>query len=507
MATDPQATDDTLATIYGADYFLESDEGGPSDVKRQIARVYLDLVTARATQGGRLLDVGCGNGELLLEAAARGFDVAGLDVSTHAVARTNASLGREVAVSGTIESAGIPDRSFDVCVCTDVVEHTRDPIRFLAELRRVLKPGGLVLLATPDVSSWSARVMRRSWYEFKTEHLHYFTRTSLETAMVRVGFREVHAQPARKMLTMDYLHRHFQRFPVPLVSQMLGAVRALTPGALRERFVSLPTGSVIMTARVGPERPRPLLSVIVPVYNERATVTQLLEALIAKKVPNLDREIIIVEDNSKDGSREAVLAFRSVPDVKIVLQDRPNGKGSAVRRGLQEASGDIILIQDADLEYSLDDYDALLEPLLAGRQMVVLGSRHDGSMRIRTFTHQPFLAAFFNSGHVFLTWLFNSLYLQRLKDPWTMFKVVRAECLYGLRFECRRFDFDVELMAKLVRKGYRPIELPVSYQSRSFHEGKKVGVFRDPCTWIWACLKYRVVSPFARAAAPPQTKG
>jgi SAM-dependent methyltransferase len=501
MAIDPQASDAELARIYGADYFLESDQDQASDVKRRTARFYLGLAARRGVVNGRLLDVGCGNGELLVEAAARGFDVAGLDVSTHAVATTNARLGRSVAVAGFIEDGVLPDASFDVLIATDVVEHTRDPHRFLAALHRALKPNGILLLATPDLASWHARLMGRSWYEFKTEHLHYFTGATLETALVRAGFRGIERQPARKILTLDYLHRHFQRFPVALLTPLVAAGARLLPATLRHRPIGLPTGSVIGTARAAVVRARPLVSVIVPVYNEVSTVRTLLAGLLAKTLAGADKEIIIVEDQSTDGSREEVCRYADTPGVRLLLGDRPRGKGAAVRRGLAQATGDIVLIQDADLEYSLDDYDALLEPIIAGRRLVVLGSRHDGSMRIRSFTHQPLLAVFFNSGHVLLTWLFNVLYRQRLKDPWTMFKVFRMECLSRLDFECRRFNFDVELMAKLVRKGYRPVELPVTYRSRSFHEGKKVGVFRDPMTWIWACLKYRVVSPFATEPA------
>jgi len=170
------------------------------------------------------------------------------------------------------------------------------------------------------------------------------------------------------------------------------------------------------------------------------------------------------------------------------------GKGHAVRTGLAKASGDIVLIQDADLEYDINDYDGLVEPIVTYRQNVVLGSRHTVNKRIwkiRKFNDAAGLAALFNLGHLTFLTLFNLLYQQRLKDPFTMFKVFRRDCLYGLRFECNRFDFDFELMIKLLRKGYRPLELPVNYRARSFTEGKKVTVFRDPLTWVRALLKYR----------------
>jgi glycosyltransferase involved in cell wall biosynthesis len=234
------------------------------------------------------------------------------------------------------------------------------------------------------------------------------------------------------------------------------------------------------------------LSVIVPVFNEGRTVRQALEALLAKEIRGFQIEVLIVESNSTDGSREIVLSYRENPRVKLILEDRPQGKGHAVRTGLAQATGDIILIQDADLEYDLADYEALLAPLLAGETAFVLGSRLGGTSRkIRRFADQPFWALVLNTAHGLFTLLINLSLGLRLKDPFTMYKVFRRECLHGLTFTCNRFDFDWELLIKLVRKGYRPMEIPVSYNSRSFNAGKKIRVFRDPLTWLVAWAKAR----------------
>ncbi|MCX6940986.1 MAG: glycosyltransferase family 2 protein [Verrucomicrobia bacterium] len=236
------------------------------------------------------------------------------------------------------------------------------------------------------------------------------------------------------------------------------------------------------------------LSVIVPIYNEAATVRQSLDAILAKTVPAWTLQIIMVESNSTDGTRSIVETYAAHPRVKLILEDRPRGKGHAVRAGLAHATGDVILIQDADLEYDLDDYDILLAPLAAGRQEFVLGSRHgEGGWAIRKFSDQPFQALILNLAHWGFTLLINVALFIWLKDPFTMYKVFRRECLEGLTFECNRFDFDWELLMKLVRKGHRPIEIPISYKSRSFKEGKKISMFRDPLTWLWAVVKYRFV--------------
>jgi hypothetical protein len=235
-------------------------------------------------------------------------------------------------------------------------------------------------------------------------------------------------------------------------------------------------------------------SIIVPVYNEKNTLPELMRLLLAKRWDHLglEREIILVESNSTDGSRELVKSFESTPGVKILWQDHPRGKGNAVRAGLAVATGDVMFIQDADLEYDLDDYDALLEPLLAGRAAFVLGARHGGRLRMRKFQEQKVLGETLNVAHVLLAGFINILYGQKMKDPFTMFKVFRRECLYGLRFECNKFDFDHELVIKLVLKGYRPLEIPVNYCARSFKQGKKISFLRDPPGLLAADVKYRL---------------
>ena len=234
------------------------------------------------------------------------------------------------------------------------------------------------------------------------------------------------------------------------------------------------------------------LSVIVPIFNERATLRELLDQLIAKRIAGVEIQFILVESNSTDGSREIVQEYRGRPGVELILEDRPRGKGFAVRTGLAAATGDIILIQDADLEYDLGDYEVLLAPIIAGRQEFVLGSRHGaGGWAIRKFNDQPLHALILNLAHWTFTLLINASLGIWLKDPFTMYKVFRRDCLQGLTFTCNRFDFDWELLIKLIRNGHRPIEIPISYTARSFKEGKKIRMFRDPITWIAAWAKSR----------------
>jgi glycosyltransferase involved in cell wall biosynthesis len=244
------------------------------------------------------------------------------------------------------------------------------------------------------------------------------------------------------------------------------------------------------------------VSIIIAVYNEAPTVAALLERVRAQPLPGAAKEIIVVESNSTDGSREIVAEFvarhtaPSSPPVRAIYQDGPRGKGHAIRQGIATASGDILLIQDADLEYEVSDYPDLLAPIIAGRAAFVLGSRHLGPERwkIRRFAKHGFKAAFMNVGGMLFHGFFNLLFATRLTDPTSMYKVFRADCLDGLHFSCDRFDFDFELLGKLIRAGFVPLEIPVSYTSRGFDQGKKIHIFRDPWTWVVAILKTRFTS-------------
>jgi hypothetical protein len=362
----------------------------------------------------------------------------------------------------------------------------------MGSVHRLLKAGGVVFVAAPSLDLWSARLLKNNWMEFKPEHLFYFNRATLQTLLFHSGFGEMVNKPCAKTLCVDYSAGHFERYPVKGLSPIVAAVRDLVPSKLRQKPISVVASEMIVMAHAQEKREKRKLSVVMPVFNEVATVEDALNNLLAKQVEGLDIEIIIVESNSKDGTREIVLKYRDHPRVKLVLEDRPQGKGHAVRTGLCHITGDFVLIQDADLEYDLDDYEVLLEPLMSGREAFVLGARHGGRLRkMRHFADSPLQGFVLNIGHWFFTALIDLFFGLRLKDPFTMYKVFRRDCLYGLTFECNRFDFDYELLIKLVRKGYKPIEIPVNYRSRSFKQGKKVSVLRDPWTWLWALVKYR----------------
>jgi glycosyltransferase involved in cell wall biosynthesis len=241
------------------------------------------------------------------------------------------------------------------------------------------------------------------------------------------------------------------------------------------------------------------LSVIVPVYNEIDTIAEILRRVRAVDltVPvgfgpedavgiELEREIVVVDDGSTDGTREVLRQWDGARDVTVVQHERNRGKGAAVRTGLQHASGDIVLIQDADLEYDPRDYPALLQPILERRSQVVYGSRFRGG---------PTKAMFFwhMVGNRFLTLVTNVLYDSILSDMETCYKAFTRQVADQLDLQAAGWGFDPEITAQILRRGYRIYEVPITYTGREFHEGKKIG-WRDGLTVLWTLLKYRFIS-------------
>jgi SAM-dependent methyltransferase len=383
------------------------------------------------------------------------------------------------------------EQSLDAIVFLYQLEKCHSLQKVLDKAYDLLRLGGTLFVITPSLDSVSARLFNNSWTEWRPENNYYFDKTTIYSLMWRYGFNQVEIDKDLRWYTLEHMFNRISNFPKTWITHIIDLTYHMLPSTLHDLYLRLPTSGLVMSAKKTKRRERPLLSIVLPVYNEGSTFPLLIEQLIAKQINGVDKELIIVESNSTDNSRDKVMQYRDHAGIKIVLQDKARGKGSAVREGFDHANGDIILIQDADLEYDLNDYDALLEPVVTLKRPFVLGSRHGGKWKMRHFSDQKTLSAYFNFGHIFFTALLNLLYDQKMKDPFTMFKIFRRDCLYNLKFECNRFDFDFELVIKLIRKGYVPLEIPVNYHSRSFKDGKKVDVFRDPPTWIKALFKYR----------------
>ena len=222
----------------------------------------------------------------------------------------------------------------------------------------------------------------------------------------------------------------------------------------------------------------PKLSVVIPVYNEKKSLLEIIRRV--QSVP-IDKEIILVDDFSTDGTRD-VLRNLEKQQFKVLYHEKNQGKGAALRTGFQHATGEFVIVQDADLEYDPNEYPKLLKPILEGKADVVYGSRFSG--------HRTNMTSLHTLGNLFLTAITNLFYRTSITDMETCYKLFRRETIQGIRIESNRFNFEPEVTAKLLKRGLRILEVPISYSGRSFSEGKKI-TWCDGFSAVWTLVKYR----------------
>ncbi len=224
------------------------------------------------------------------------------------------------------------------------------------------------------------------------------------------------------------------------------------------------------------------LSVIVPVFDERNTVVEIVRRMRAVELP-VDLEIVLVDDGSTDGTSD-VLTQLADSTVRVITHQVNRGKGAAIRSGLEHINGDLVLVQDADLEYDPEDWPKLLNPMLRGKAVVVYGSRFTGERRNMLFLHWV--------GNRLLSLVTNVLYNTTLSDMETCYKLFDRSVLDAIQLRSQRFEFEPEVTAKILRRGIRIYEVPISYTGREVNEGKKI-TWRDGIVALWTLVKYRFV--------------
>ncbi len=223
----------------------------------------------------------------------------------------------------------------------------------------------------------------------------------------------------------------------------------------------------------------PLLSVVMPVYNERDTIEEMIGRVTS--VPGIRMELIVVDDGSKDGTGDILTRLQKQYGFKLFRKEN-GGKGSALRLGFKQVTGDLVVIQDADMEYSPEEFPDLIELICQGRADVVYGSRFLGRRRVFLFTHYM--------GNCALTYLTNILYNTILTDMETCYKAMRVEVLRSFELKSNGFGIEPEITAKIFKRGYRVYEVPITYDGRGYDEGKKI-TWRDGVVALWVLIKYR----------------
>lgn len=225
------------------------------------------------------------------------------------------------------------------------------------------------------------------------------------------------------------------------------------------------------------------LSIIIPVYNEEKNVYKVIDSIKKLSLPHVEKEIIVVDDGSWDGTSGILKKYHDDPEIQVHFSRLNFGKGVATRIGLTYATGDIILIQDADLEYDINEYPKLIQPIIENKADVVYGSRFKGKIRN--------MALFNYLGNKILSWLASIFFMRRITDEATAYKVFRSSVIKNIELTCKRYEFCPEVTAKILRnRKVRYVEVPINYTGRTISEGKKIKL-RDGITAIWTLIKYR----------------
>jgi ribosomal protein S27E len=360
----------------------------------------------------------------------------------------------------------------------ELLEACSDPGAVVRTLLQSLSGSTFFAVTYTNTDSLPARLMRRYWPSFLDYKASYLSTGNLTALMSRFGLVLKTQYPLPVTRTAQYVAEIGDR--IAPRAGLTSLVRALR---LRDLPLPVRAGNRVAvfgrstTVAAGQSEK---VSIVLPVFNEARYAAQVIDTVLAK-VLKIEKELIIVESNSTDGTRDIVREYAGAPNVRVVFEDRPRGKGHAVRTGLAHVTGSIVLIQDADFEYDVDDYDALLEPILQNRATFVLGSRSLGldDWKVRRYDATPIRGLALNIAQVVFAKTYNVLYQQRVTDVNTMFKVFRTQCLDGLDLHSDGFELDIELACQLARNGHSPMEVPVNYVARGFDQGKKIRFWRD----------------------------
>lgn len=430
---------------------------------------------------GSILDVGCATGVFLDLARARGWKTKGTDVSEYAIKHAREKKGLDVQV-GTLESVSLENGFFQAVTAFDVIEHVPEPDVFIRQINDLLVSGGVIALTTPDAGSFLAKRLGSRWEEYRRirEHVSFFSRKTLQMLLERNGFKVVWVETAGRHFKLGELCKRLSNYSV-LLSKVASVVVHML--FLKNIHIYIdPRYKMTMYARkVAVKRPEKL-SVIIPIYNEEKTIEKIVRAVKDVAIP-LEKEIILVDDGSTDGTKEIL---NRLSGVRVAVNKKNQGKGFSIRRGLSLATGDVMVIQDADLEYNPQNYISLLTPILNKKSKVVFGSRF-----LKKSSRKKCLFPTYYLGNRALSFFTSFLFMQKVSDMETCYKMFTREVFEGLKLTRNRFDIEPEITAKIIKTGFKILEIPIDYSPRKFSEGKKIG-WKDGVIAAWVILSERL---------------
>ncbi len=320
--------------------------------EEQAADKYIAHLRGRGISSGRLLFVALPGEEIINSYLGRnGFSVTKLT---------------EDELSADIDK--LAPESFDCAIVYQALERAENPKLLLENIHRLLSSRGQLLVVGINLDSWPARYFGRRWIGWGLGLNYFFSRMTMHLFLEKCGFNQILISPDQRFYTLEHVSSQTERIPGKHKRAAASALFSLIPSVVLQKKVQISSSALVFSADKTALKPLRKLSIVLPVFNEKATFLELFHKLRAKTFEGIDEvEILIVESNSTDGTREVVQSITD-PGVRVILEERPSGKGHAVREGFKNATGDIVIIQDADLEYDVDDYDALLQPLVKYRR-------------------------------------------------------------------------------------------------------------------------------------------
>ncbi len=500
MVLDPIPSEEELHAVYSEGYF-ENENLTQSDVSKVYG--YVDYISERinkqknysticrtlqrlivpAHRPPRLLDYGCGLGFFLDSAFESGFEPHGVEFNQYALDY----IHRRYAYRAFHFSDMNPAEHYDVITMFDVVEHLRDPFATIASIRSMLTDSGIVVMTTMDSTSFVSRIMGKRLEDFRRirEHLFFFSRSNLVSVLIKQGFEVLKVGSHGHSFELRLLATRL-RAVLPIVGAPMTWLLKVFPFMGNWSIYLDPRTKFIVYARKRRERrpapaPSALMSIVVPAYNEAATLAGVLDALIALDA-GVRKEIVVVDDGSVDATAEILQSYEASDLIRAIRLPANRGKGAAVAAGIAASRGEYVVIQDADTEYDPADVPTLLAAMTETGALAVYGSRFTGRYR-RTGAFMPTVA------NRILTFASNLINNVNLSDVMTGYKLFDGNLLRSLPLKSTGFEFEAEVTCRIARMGIQIVEAPITYNARTYLEGKKIRA-RDGWRTLSAIARY-----------------